>query len=60
MISCGHGSALTRQFTDGLLAAGLPRVVTDPDPSNHRAAAPMRRPVSDATGWSTRPTAFRF
>jgi len=37
MISCGHGSALTRQFTDGLLAAGLPRVVTDPDPSNHRA-----------------------
>ena len=37
MISCGHGSALTRQFTDGLLAAGLPRMVTDPDPSNLRA-----------------------
>ncbi len=37
MISCGHGSALTRQFADGLLAAGLPRVVTDPDPSNLRA-----------------------
>jgi aminoglycoside 6'-N-acetyltransferase len=37
MISRGHGSALTRQFTDGLLAAGLPRMVTDPDPNNLRA-----------------------
>jgi aminoglycoside 6'-N-acetyltransferase len=37
MIGRGHGSALTRQFTDGLLAAGLPRMVTDPDPNNLRA-----------------------
>jgi len=37
MIDCGHGSALIRAFTDGLLAAGTPRVVTDPDPENARA-----------------------
>jgi aminoglycoside 6'-N-acetyltransferase len=37
MIDCGHGSALIRDFTDGLLAAGTPRVVTDPDPENARA-----------------------
>jgi aminoglycoside 6'-N-acetyltransferase len=37
MIDCGHGSALIRTFTDGLLAAGTPRVVTDPDPQNARA-----------------------
>jgi aminoglycoside 6'-N-acetyltransferase len=37
MINCGHGSALIRAFTDGLLAAGTPRVVTDPDPENARA-----------------------
>ena len=33
----GHGSAFIRAFIDGLLAAGTPRVVTDPDPANARA-----------------------
>ena len=37
MIDRGHGSAFIRTFTDGLLAAGTPRLVTDPDPANARA-----------------------
>jgi aminoglycoside 6'-N-acetyltransferase len=37
MIGHGHGSAFIRQFTDGLLTAGTPRVLTDPDPANARA-----------------------
>jgi aminoglycoside 6'-N-acetyltransferase len=37
MIGCGHGSAFIRTFADGLLAAGTPRIVTDPDPANARA-----------------------
>lgn len=37
MIGRGHGSAFIRQFTDGLLTAGTPRVLTDPDPANRRA-----------------------
>jgi aminoglycoside 6'-N-acetyltransferase len=37
MIGCGHGSAFIRNFVDGLLAAGTPRIVTDPDPTNRRA-----------------------
>jgi aminoglycoside 6'-N-acetyltransferase len=37
MIGRGHGSGFIRQFVDGLLAAGIPRVVTDPDPNNGRA-----------------------
>jgi len=37
MIDCGHGSALIRAFTDGLLHAGAPCVLTDPDPANARA-----------------------
>ena len=37
MIERGHGSAFIRTFTDGLLAAGTPRMVTDPDPANARA-----------------------
>jgi aminoglycoside 6'-N-acetyltransferase len=37
MIARGHGSAFIRTFIDGLLAAGTPRVLTDPDPSNIRA-----------------------
>jgi aminoglycoside 6'-N-acetyltransferase len=37
MIDRGHGSALIRAFVDDLLAAGTPRVVTDPDPANTRA-----------------------
>jgi aminoglycoside 6'-N-acetyltransferase len=37
MIGRGHGSALIRVFIEDLLAAGTPRVVTDPDPANPRA-----------------------
>lgn len=37
MIARGHGSAFIRSFIDSLLAAGVPRVVTDPDPENGRA-----------------------
>jgi aminoglycoside 6'-N-acetyltransferase len=37
MLGFGHGSGFVRSFADGLLAAGTPRVVTDPDPANARA-----------------------
>jgi len=37
LIGRGHGSAFIRMFTDGLLARGAPRVLTDPDPANARA-----------------------
>jgi aminoglycoside 6'-N-acetyltransferase len=37
MVDRGHGSALILSFVDGLLKAGTPRVVTDPDPENVRA-----------------------
>ena len=37
MIGRGHGSGFIRQFVDGLLGQGIPRVVTDPDPDNIRA-----------------------
>jgi aminoglycoside 6'-N-acetyltransferase len=37
MIARGHGSALIRSFVDDRLADGAPRIVTDPDPANHRA-----------------------
>jgi aminoglycoside 6'-N-acetyltransferase len=37
MIGQGHGSGFLRQFADTLLASGLPRIVTDPDPDNGRA-----------------------
>ena len=37
MIGRGYGSGFIRQFVDGLLASGTPRVVTDPDPDNGRA-----------------------
>jgi aminoglycoside 6'-N-acetyltransferase len=37
MIGRGHGSGFIRQFVDALLASGIPRVVTDPDPDNVRA-----------------------
>jgi aminoglycoside 6'-N-acetyltransferase len=37
MIDCGHGSRLIRSFVDDRLAAGTPRVLTDPSPDNVRA-----------------------
>ena len=37
MVDRGHGSAFIRTFVDRLLAHGAPRVITDPDPANHRA-----------------------
>ncbi|MBU6462659.1 MAG: GNAT family N-acetyltransferase [Bradyrhizobium sp.] len=37
MIDRGHGSGFIRQFAGGLLASGIPRIVTDPDPDNARA-----------------------
>jgi aminoglycoside 6'-N-acetyltransferase len=37
MVGRGHGSAFIRAFTDELLAAGTPRIITDPDPANARA-----------------------
>ena len=43
MIGHGHGSAFIRQFTDGLLTAGTPRVLTDPDPANARAIRAYER-----------------
>jgi aminoglycoside 6'-N-acetyltransferase len=39
MIGRGHGSGFIRQFVDGLLGSGIPRVVTDPDPDNGRAVS---------------------
>jgi aminoglycoside 6'-N-acetyltransferase len=37
MIERGYGSAFIRAFADRLLEAGVPRVVTDPSPTNGRA-----------------------
>jgi aminoglycoside 6'-N-acetyltransferase len=37
LISRGHGSAFIRLFVERLLAAGAPRVITDPNPRNLRA-----------------------
>jgi aminoglycoside 6'-N-acetyltransferase len=37
LIGRRHGSALIRHFVDERLAAGAPRIVTDPDPANARA-----------------------
>jgi aminoglycoside 6'-N-acetyltransferase len=37
MLNRGHGSELIRGFADGMLGAGTPRMVTDPDPQNLRA-----------------------
>ena len=57
MIDRGHGSALIRAFIDGLLEAGTPRVVTDPDPANARADQGLRkgrlpqRPPGRHTRW---------
>jgi aminoglycoside 6'-N-acetyltransferase len=37
MLGRGHGCAFIRAFILDLLAAGAPRVITDPDPANARA-----------------------
>jgi aminoglycoside 6'-N-acetyltransferase len=37
MVDRGHGSAFIRAFLERLIAAGAPRVLTDPDPANTRA-----------------------
>jgi aminoglycoside 6'-N-acetyltransferase len=37
MVGRGHGTAFIRVFSDGRLASGAPRMVTDPDPTNARA-----------------------
>ena len=37
MIERGHGSTFIRGFVDDRFRSGAPRVVTDPDPANHRA-----------------------
>ena len=37
MLERGHGSAFIRIFIERLLKAGSPRIITDPDPNNHRA-----------------------
>jgi aminoglycoside 6'-N-acetyltransferase len=37
MVDRGHGSAFIRAFIERVLAAGAPRVITDPDPDNARA-----------------------
>ena len=43
LIGRGHGTKFIRQFVDRLLASGIPRVVTDPDPGNHRAVRAYTR-----------------
>jgi aminoglycoside 6'-N-acetyltransferase len=37
MVDRGHGSAFIHDFVERVLAAGAPRVLTDPDPDNVRA-----------------------
>jgi aminoglycoside 6'-N-acetyltransferase len=43
MVGRGHGSAFVRAFVDGLLTAGVPRVITDPALANARAIAAYTR-----------------
>ena len=45
MVDRGHGSAFIRAFIERVLAAGAPRVITDPDPDNARAIAPTKKPA---------------
>jgi aminoglycoside 6'-N-acetyltransferase len=37
LLGQGHGAAFIRLFVESLLKAGVPRVVTDPNPRNSRA-----------------------
>ena len=37
LVGRGHGSRFVGAFVEKLLAAGAPRVITDPDPANARA-----------------------
>ncbi|MET0679123.1 MAG: GNAT family N-acetyltransferase [Bradyrhizobium sp.] len=50
MIERGHGSAFLRAFTDRQLKAGLPRMVTDPDPDNTRAVRAYEKAGFDKVG----------
>jgi aminoglycoside 6'-N-acetyltransferase len=43
MIGCRHGSNFIRSFVDELLQREIPRVVTDPDPTNVRAVRAYER-----------------
>jgi len=37
MLGIGHGSAIIRQFSEALFVAGVPKILVDPSPLNHRA-----------------------
>jgi aminoglycoside 6'-N-acetyltransferase len=50
MIASGHGSALIRRFVGDRLAAGAPRIVTDPDPENPRAIRAYEKAGFEKTG----------
>jgi aminoglycoside 6'-N-acetyltransferase len=57
MIGRGHGSACIGAFVDRLVAAGCPRLLTDPDPANgrairayHKAGFASQREVDTADG----------
>ena len=58
MIGHGHGSAFIRQLTDGLLTAGTPRVLTDPDPANARAIRAYEKAGFRTEGSIDTPTVF--
>jgi len=53
LVGIGHGSALLRQFVDGLFARGVPRVVIVPDPANARAVCAYEKAGFRAFGERT-------
>ena len=55
MLDRGHGSALLGPVSDRLLAAGCPRVLSDPDPANARAIRAYRREALTGDGGLTTP-----